>query len=76
MNYKTTIKIEGRCVDDIMRLACVRSCEKTSVAGIYKFRFYPLAMAHPSPAQEAVTGDTLAEDYEDRWHVLRNNVEL
>ena len=75
-NYKTEIKIEGRCLEDIMRLPCVRSCEKSHIAGYYNFMFYPLSMAHPSPMLTASTGDTLAQDYDNKWHVFRNGKEL
>lgn len=51
------IHIEGRNIEDIIRLRCVKSCEKTSVAGIMRYRFYPQTMAHPAPLQSAYTGD-------------------
>ena len=40
------------------------------------FRLYPLSMAHPKPFLKALTGDTLAEDYDGKWHILRNEKEL
>lgn len=74
--YKTIIHIDGKSVDDIMRLPCVKSAEKTSVQGIFRFRFYPLCMAHPSQFLEAVTEDLLCEDQEGKWHMFRNSREL
>ena len=71
--YKTIIHIEGKSIDDVMRLPCVRSCEKTSIAGIYKFGFYPLCMAHPAPFQSAYTSDYLLEDNDGKWHVMNEN---
>lgn len=71
--FKTIIHIEGRSVDDIMRLPCVKSVEKTAIIDIYKFRFFASLMAHPAPLQSAYTGNVLAEDHEGKWHVLRED---
>ena len=71
--FKKCIHIEGKCIEDIMRLPCVKSAEKTSVQGIFRFRFYPLCM---SQFLEAETGDLLCEDQESKWHVFRNSREL
>ena len=71
MAYKTIIHIEGRNIEDVLRLPCVKSIEKTSVAGIYKFHFYAICMAHPAPFQSAYTGNVLCEDENGKWHVLR-----
>lgn len=51
-------------------------CEKTAFPGYMLFRLYPLSMAHPKPFLKALTGDTLAEDYDGKWHILRNEKEL
>ena len=75
-DYKTIIRIEGRSIDDIMRLPCVKSCEKTSIDGIVRYRFYPLCLAHPFEYADAETGDVLTEDREGKWHIFRNNKEL
>lgn len=75
-DYKTIIRIEGKSIDDIMHLPCVRSCEKTSVEGVTRYRFYPLWLAHPFEFAGAETGDTLAEDKDGKWHIFRNNKEL
>lgn len=72
MRYRKAIHIEGRSLDDIMRLPCVRSVEKTSEAGIMKFSFYPLSMLHPSQFQSAYTGDWLCEGDDGKWVVLSN----
>ena len=72
MNFKQTIHIEGRCIEDILRLRCIRSCEKTAIVGIYKFKFFPLLMAHPAQFQSAYTG-YLCEDYDGRWHVMNED---
>lgn len=71
--FRQRIHIDGRSIDDILRLPCVRSCEKTSVAGIFKFRFYAISMAHPAPYQSAYTGDWLCQDYDNKWHVLNDS---
>ena len=67
------IHIEGRNIEDIIRLRCVKSCEKTSVAGIMRYRFYPQMMAHPAPLQSAYTGDWLCEDIDHKWHILNDD---
>ena len=73
-NYKTMIHIDGRCLEDIMRLPCVRGCEKTSVEGVLNFSFYPLYMAHPSQFQYAETGDRLCERQDGKWVILREDI--
>lgn len=74
MRIKQSIHIEGKSIDDILRLPCVKSCEKTAVAGIYKFRFFAVMMAHPAPLQSAWTGDYLIEDENGKWHVLNEDL--
>ena len=71
--YRQAIHIEGDNINDIMRIACVRGCVKTSIAGIYKFSLYPLLMAHPAPLQAAYTGDWLCEDYNGKWHEMNDD---
>ena len=73
MSFRQCIHIEGKCLEDILRLPCVKSCEKTSVAGIYKFGFFAVCMAHPKPLQSAYTGDWICEDRDGKWHVLNND---
>lgn len=69
--YRQIIHIDGRCIDDILRLPCVKSVEKTAIIDIFKFKFFAVSMAHPAPLQSAYTGNVLAEDYDGKWHVLR-----
>ena len=73
-NYKTMIHIDGRSIDDIFRLPCVRGCKKTSIKGIFEFTFYPLDMAHPSQFQYAATGDWLCERQDGKWVILREDI--
>lgn len=75
-NYKQEIKIEGKCLEDIMRLPCVSGCKKGRLAGYYDFTLYQGDMAHPSPFLSASTGDTIAQDFDNKWHVIRNGKEL
>lgn len=70
MEFVRRIHIEGRSLDDVFRLPCVRSCEKTSVRGVMRFCFYPLMMRHPSQFMFAETGDWLCEDSEGKWSVV------
>lgn len=73
-DYRQKVHIDGKSIEDIMRLPCVRGCEKSRLEGYYNFTFYPLSMAHPLVV--ASTGDVLCEDYEGQWHVIRNGEEL
>ena len=70
MRYKQCIHVEGRSVDDIMRLPCVSGCQKTVVDGVFKYTFFPKLMAHPAPLQSAYTGDYLCEQEDGRWVVM------
>lgn len=71
--FKQAIHIEGKCLEDIFHIPCVKSVEKTSIAGIFKFRFYSGCMAHPAPLQCAYTGDWLYEDLDGKWHVINED---
>ena len=74
MTFKISITVEGKCIDDLFRLPCVRSIEKAE--GGVKLRMYPLLMARPSQFLCAYNGDVLAEDDDNLWHIIRNGFEV
>ena len=71
MKYKQCIKI-GKNIADIMKLPCIRSCEKSSIKGVFKFKFYPLKMTHPVPYLTAWSGDWLCENEFGKWDILNS----
>ena len=65
--YKLMVHIDGKCIDDILRLPCVKGCSKTATKDVYKFLFFPHCMAHPTTM--AYTGDWICQDYDGKWYI-------
>ena len=59
MAYKTIIKIEGRCIDDLFRLPCVSSITKEEGLTVVM-----------NDGLKVHIGDSLCEDYDGKWGVL------
>ena len=66
MEYRQTIRIEGRSIDDIFKLPCVYSCHKEADG-----RLCYILYDWDDKGQyiKAHVGDTLCEDYEGKWIV-------
>ena len=73
LNYKQMIQI-GNNVTSIMKLPCVRGCEKDPTNGALLYKFYPYMMVDPSPFYEAEKGDWLCENELGRWDIFSDKV--
>ena len=73
LNYKRCIQI-GNDIASIIKLPCVRGCEKDLTSGVLLYKFYSYTMIDPSPYYEAEKGDWLCEDQNGRWDIMSDKV--
>ena len=71
--YRQMIHIEGKSIDDIFRLPCVRCICKT-IFGSIVYDLYKFIVAEGSETT-AGDGDWLCELYDGKWVVEKNTPE-
>ena len=73
MEYKQMIKVKDLSVDEMMRLPCVWcACKRSGTdSDVAYYTLYPFTMADSDRWQFALVSDTLCEDENGKWHVLK-----
>ena len=71
--YKQMIHIEGKSIEDIFRLPCVRGAYK-NIFGVLVYDFYGFVMGEGSPTTAGV-GDWVCEQEDGRWYIENDKPE-
>lgn len=74
MRYRQSVHIDGNSLDDLFRLPCVYGIRKDSKADfvIHLFGDTHNGNVKWGDCDTAEIGDWLCEDYEGRWHCLKD----